>query len=129
MKADTIERQESQYVNVTAPTLEQLREIYLLVRQGQLAPTSDWEAPTDFRSKVRYFRVNSSEGVAAMEAVWMNQDEMKFLRTNFLSSAAGYDAIIWTEDAAGERLFRLELQERDIQFEEGGEQQVSAKPS
>ncbi|MDP2860186.1 MAG: hypothetical protein Q8N98_00565 [bacterium] len=43
MMADTIEREEYQEINVSAPSIEALKAIYTLVRQGKLAPEENWE--------------------------------------------------------------------------------------
>ena len=39
------EDREYQNVNVSAPSVKLLKEIYTLVRQGKLAPEENWEAP------------------------------------------------------------------------------------
>lgn len=44
MMADRIEREEWQEVTVSGPNVTAVRNIYTLVRQGNLLPEEDWEA-------------------------------------------------------------------------------------
>ncbi len=39
-----------QHISVSGPTIESVREIYSLVRQGKLAPAEDYEAPESWRA-------------------------------------------------------------------------------
>ncbi len=73
---------------------------------------------------MRYFGLDFGEAFEAMGAVWQNQDSMCCPRSAFNTSANGRTTSVWTEDHSGEDLFRLELNERRISFEEGDEQQV-----
>jgi len=48
-----MDRQEWQEVNVSAPTVVILREIYTLVRQGKLSPDENWEVPASQLPKIK----------------------------------------------------------------------------
>lgn len=50
MMADTIEREEFQRISISAPSVEALKSIYTLVRQGKLAPEENWEGNTPIAS-------------------------------------------------------------------------------
>lgn len=73
---------------------------------------------------MKYFRLNFRDASEAMHLVWAKQEQAGMPRSSFHTSAEGMDASVWTEDSAGEALFREMLDADGVTFEEGDEQQV-----
>lgn len=64
MMADTIEREESQEVSISAPSVDVLKMIYTLVRQGKLAPQENWEERTPITPSATAPAVETKETTA-----------------------------------------------------------------
>lgn len=73
---------------------------------------------------VKYFRMSFRDSCKATQEVWCRQLAALVPRSGFHTSAKGADASVWTEDKKGEELFRLVLDELQIQYSEATEQQV-----
>lgn len=73
---------------------------------------------------MKYFHLNFRDAGEAMRAVWAKQDRAGTARSSFHISAEGMDASVWTEESAGEALFREMLDADTVTYVEGDAQQV-----